>query len=327
MQHSLSTEDFTLKIEGLKVKYPNLSDKINDAYSVGLNKRQLLLIIKYPMFIDEWDPSNIVSIGTVSYGSSGRKYKWLCIKLLPHPEYSCSLYNRLRGTGCSICQKELSKSNGYKTAEIGEKTERYTVDLFKSMFPKVENIGHTKDICDILVDIGDGISRTVQVKTLSEPRGVLLYSHMDAVRPNKTKYPANMLMVGININRNFYTAFLAGDVTVNAVDFNFNRGGKSKYNKYRFTDIQDFKRELLRLVPLTGNYYDIVNPVSSSTHMLENKMRNNLRVVCTEKGFMYRDNTTDYDEVDCFINDLAVQLKYTTFLQSNTALIHAEVRG
>ena len=88
------------EVEELKSKYPNLSSQFEEVYNTYTSLRCRLMIIKYPLIVEDWSENNLMSIGTITY-TSNVKYLWKCP--IHKKEFESTIKDKIERNSCVDC--------------------------------------------------------------------------------------------------------------------------------------------------------------------------------------------------------------------------------
>lgn len=291
--------------------------EINDIFKIGYNNT----ILRSPKLIKQWDYElNETDISDIQVSSDVEVW-WKCNNP-EHGSYKRSLHQRfyketsVTGTGCLKCIHDSYRVNDKEEKEekiknhvsntdrvrIGDETEIYIVELLKNtgLFLNVERIGYTGDKADIIVTLSNNIMKSIQVKTL--------YKIKDEVYSisNIIEYDPDMLIVMVNKERDRFALAFAKDLEAVSIRLLFTVP-TSKYRDLMYTEKDIFLDELIEAIPLSTNYegpdlYYKMEKEYNSTLRLEKR--------CTEAKLDFKKNETNANTIDCFINNIPIQLKY-----------------
>lgn len=282
------------EIEELKIKYPDLANQFEDAYTLYPHYRDDLLIIKTPELIDELYTENNISIGLIMH-NSGEECFWTCED---HKNYTLSPKLRTyEGNYCPICEKEdLDKKEILRQSSILENWVEQEL-INKGLNAEAQN--DNNKVADIIVMMNEKMY-SIQCKTLTFKGKRISVS----IGQNKD-YPDNLLIVAINNDKDKFTYFFGKDI-------------KGK-NKLRLTASKE------RIINNKENFInEIINLISQSfiienivDHLTENGkkeylMKQRLKSKCKELNLIYRKHKNNIDTIDCFINNIPCQLKYSS---------------
>jgi hypothetical protein len=156
---------------------------------------------------------------------------------------------------------------------------------------------------DHLVTDDTKVERGVQVKTATLNRDGS-YS-VPTVRRSREKYPANTLLIGVDLKRTIFYVSYTHEVDCDTVCVNF--GAKpstpGKYSRFVYQDLAAFTSKVASLIPGAVDVATVPKLFSASGEK-EAAMIANLR-----KRFTVKDPLTPYGDVDCLVDEVPSQLK------------------
>jgi len=287
-----------------------------------VKKRKKLLVDSFPNLTKEWNFSKntYIDIQTISF-SSNIKVWWICLNNKDHPTYYTSINHRTRINiyGCKECYIDSLRVLGKKEKEshiskhinnnidikTGDESEEYICNLLKlsDQFINIERTGQTSDKADCIVTLKSGIKKSLQVKTLTFKKSPDSYS-----MTNNCIYQSNMLIVMVNKERTRFALEFFGNINVKGLTLNFDYK-KCKYKNIMFTDEKLFLSRLLELLPYSSDY---LNFESSQSNTKEFESLKRLRIWCEKRGLNFKRNDTNGNTVDCFINNIPIQAKFSS---------------
>lgn len=258
---------------------------------------------------------NIEVIGTERYIYRGQQYVKICgfnscNKRIYEDGYCVSHPNGKELTQDEINQKkEKYRLQSLQFLEIGEQSEEYIMDIL-SKIPILEyskSIGYEKDKCDIVYKLKkENVERGLQVKTLTLKKNKNYYT----VYFKRNKYNEDMLIVGVNKERDKFLCVLYKDCSKTGLNLIFNPNTKSKYSQYCYTDLEKFIKNLSILLPKSNVY----EPVIAISTYKEKEMLNMLEDNCLELNYTYNREKTNMTVIDCRINNYRIQCKSSSKL-------------
>jgi hypothetical protein len=286
-------------------------------------------LIRHPFLVEQFDYElNTIDINDVQ-NPTENKIWWKCLKNLSHPSYCTLVVKRTdakkqnKESTCKECfndshrvhnkdekQKIIDNhvSNGSMIV-IGDETEEYVKNILEetNLFSKVERIGFTGDKADIIVTLLNGTKKSLQVKTLSKMnnKGRPTLKDVYCIR-NHTEYDGNMLYVLVNKNRDRFALDFSKNLKAICVELRF-LSKTSKYKDIMYTDKQKFINKLIELIPLSTDYE---GPNLSSDANKEYLSILRLEERCENEEKEFKRNNTNSNSVDCYINNIPVQMKY-----------------
>lgn len=280
-------------------------------------------------------PDNIgLDISKLAYASE-KQITFCCLKNNTHPNYTTVVSAKtkilpfLNFLGCKRCHLDSIRIydkdkidehiKNYipgldKTAEVGDNSEKYIVEILKTIseFVNIERTGQTGEKCDIKITLANGQQKSLQVKTLT-------YSQIEDRHylDNSKLYKSDMLLCAISKDRKFYLLAPAGKLDGGKVTICFNNISKSrsKYKKFMFDNIDNFIEALKTEVPKSCDYELILAP----KNQLEYNMFINLEEFCNSNNWVYRRNDTNSNTIDCYINDIPIQCKFISLNSSKNS--------
>jgi hypothetical protein len=312
---------------------------INNECIVCLN-RSILNLEMYQQLIDEFDieKNDNINLLNLPYGSH-KKIWWKCKN---NHTFNVTLNSRTNNTtSCKICKYdertkniELKKQTkekilNYKidtvnnqTNETGVKNEKYVYNLLKNIYDleEVQLIGHLGGLADIIIKINNYNDnyKLLQIKTLTKINETSYYM------TNSVNYPDNLLIAMVDNTHKYFALEFAGNIKVKRLALYYNND-KSKYKNLMFRSEEDFINNILEKLPLSTDVKTLTETLTECQKK-EYYMRQRLKNKCIELGLNYEDNDINYDTVDCYINNIPIQLKYASINQKHRNTISITMR-
>lgn len=290
-------------------------------------KRTILNKPNFQQLIDEFDKENNSDIDLLklSYGSH-KKIWWKCKN---NHKFNVSLNSRTNGfTCCKICKyndntkcgnlKILTKEKilNYDKSTInnsqninGLKNEEYVYEILKNNenIEDIQLIGYIGGFADIIIKLKScSLYKLLQVKTLTKNNERAYYLTYD------NKYPSDLLIAMVDNEHKFYAVEFAGNINVTRLSLVYGSNSiKSKYYDITTTNESIFVQTIIEKIIYSKSINDITE-VMTIGQKKEYCMRQRLKEKCELLNLKYRDNLLNYNTVDCFINDMPIQLKYVS---------------
>lgn len=204
----------------------------------------------------------------------------------------------------TFSNQELRNKYKFNTT-TGDDSEIFILDIIKN-FKEIKSclrIGQTGDKCDIKYQFNDeNFERGLQVKTLSQTKE-------DKYRWAALcgSYPENTLLVFVNKERNKF-ALIYSQYCSKSINFTFVPNSKTKYKNNIFTDIDEFKKQLLIYMKNSIEYKCSL----SITQLKEKNSLIRLEEKCKENNLDFNLSNSYTTIYDCIINNLKIQCKFTS---------------
>jgi hypothetical protein len=281
-----------------------------------------LLVDTHPHLIKEWNINNTRDINLITYGS-GDKVLWDCLVGKNHPSYLMPVATRAGQNtqcGCPECYKEKSQVYDQKekkehiknhitntdNIDTGDAAEFYIENLLENtgLYHEVIKIGQTGDITDVIVILKSGVQKSIQVKTLTKRKNGN-YSYDLKVNKN---YPGKLLIVAVDHERTRFSTFLHDRIGNRQITLSY-KSGKTIYEDIIYRDEKNFLDKVINLIPSS---LDFVETNTSGEKILERASLRRLELWCIKYGFSFRRNNTDKNSIDCYINNIPIQCKYSS---------------
>ena len=289
------------EIELLKNKYPQWSSQINDAYDVYPYVRDSLLIIVAPELIEEWSVNNEISLGKVLYSGENPR-KWKC-KNIAHKEYTSYTYGKIYcGVTCVDCTTEkLLNSNPNL---VGDETEDWFENELIRLDLKAEKQINNNSIADILIDINSK-QYALQCKTLT------LKGKQYRIHKSESDYPDNLIIVAANREKDTFIISTHKEIKLLGKTSVWIKDEMLIKSKELLFSI--LLKEITNSV-IVENIEDYLSP----SEIKEYRMKKRLKKKVEELGLIYEKHKTNHDTIDCIINKIPCQLKYSSNQLVNT---------
>lgn len=257
---------------------------------------------------------------------------WKCLHVDKHDSYLATIFNKQK-SGCPKCvienRRKLTPEEKQKIIEsslipkisktaIGDKTEQYVYNLLKDHY-KIESclvVGHIGCKADIVVKLfGIEEKKSLQVKTMSGGNG----GHLG-------NYDDQMLIVFVNNERTKFAMGFLNEFDSKSACFS----SKGRYNHMIQKDEKEFCYNIVEKIVESTPFTNIRSQLNKSQQK-EYDMRLRLEKKCRLLKLPYRDHVTNGDTIDCFINDIPIQLKYSSKRKSRpnskTVDIHSKKKS
>jgi hypothetical protein len=288
--------------------------------SIVLDRKEDLIVIKYPICIEEWDyiQNTNIDIKKMTFGS-GRKCWWVCNNS-EHPSYLQKINLQVKGTKCKECrlesigrskeirEKEMKNIKNriidkkYNTTNLGDQMEEFVVQILNkiNLYQSVKKLGEMGGKSDIEVVHKNGEKNYIQVKVLTEYKNIKTQYSI-----NIKNYPDDMLIAGINKEKTHFIIEFAKRFKNNkTVTFPF-QSERTKYKDIMYYDLDNFLIKMIELIPLSSKENEM-----NETSKKENKSFQRLSEICKQYNLVFKRNTTNGNPVDGFINGFKIQGKY-----------------
>lgn len=278
-------------LQPIKNKKEILIDQNNQRYYIISSGEKKLLC----NFIDE---------KTLKYCENRRRKKEYCLKHKDgyEKDYSTKIIKNEDGTITYSNQKYREQQKNVTT--IGDETEIYVLNIIKE-FKEIKScfkIGQTGDKCDIKYQFNnEDFERGLQVKTLTQMK----YKKNSFGNSSCGGYDENTLLVFVNKERDKY-ALIYSQNCPKSVVFIFTIKSKTKYKDNIFTDIDEFKKQLLIYMKNSIKYKEQL----CISHMNEKNSLLRLEEKCKENNLPFSLATTFISIYDCIINNFKIQCKF-----------------
>ena len=282
------------EIEELKIKYPKYANQFEDAYSLYPHYRDNLLIIRNPELIDEWCEENEISLGLVRFGSDEKRI-WKC-KKPDHKKYSMSPNARTedRKKGCTECARERID---YKlTSMQGAISECWLANELVNKGIDSTRQNNNNKVADVVSIINEK-QYAIQCKTLA------LRGTKYVISMGRHNYPDNLLIIAVNKEKNKFVYFFSketNNITTVTVD-----------NKKIIDNKENFLDDIIKLIPqsfIIENILDYLNESGKKEYIMKQRLKEYVKKL----NLSYREHNCDHDSIDCFINNIPCQLKYSS---------------
>ncbi len=211
-------------------------------------------------------------------------------------------------------KKKKSIEGGRNAILIGESTEKYIADIISSFkdIKNVEVIGNIGGMFDITYQCkNEDITRAIQVKTLTNTG-----NDSWSVSIPRQYFP-DTLMVFINIERDRFGLIYYRDINVKYLTLSFKSIKKGKYRFNKFNTLDVFKNALHRRL-FSSSMFNIESS-TSDTILKEYYSLKRLEDKCINNKLTYFRNISNGTVIDCYIDNLAVQCKYSSLSSSNSS--------
>ena len=305
--------------------------------------RSILKLELCQQLINEFDIEKNININLLKlpYGSH-KKIWWKCKN---NHSFYVTLNSRTNTkSSCKICKydehtkdielKKLKKEKimnlnknilndtlNNKSNESGVKNEKYIYELLKNIngMTDVQLIGHFGGFADIIVKFNNEDNyKSLQIKTLTKTNEMIYYM------TNSTNYPDNLLIAMVDNEHKYFAIEFAGNIKVKRLSLNY-KNTKSKYNNIMFWNKEDFLNNIVDKLSSST----VINNLTETLTVNQKKeyyMRQRLKAKCIELNLSYRDNDVNYNTIDCYINEIPIQLKYASFNKTHRNTISITMR-
>ena len=208
-----------------------------------------------------------------------------------------------------------------KANETGVKNEKYIYEILKHIhkIKEIQLIGYFGGLADIIVKLNDEDDyRLLQIKTLTKINETSYYM------TNTGNYPENLLIAMVDSNHKYFAIEFAGNIKVKRLSLYYNNE-KSKYKNIMFRNEQDFINNIIKKISLSTKVTNLTETLSECQKK-EYNMRQRLKEKCIELNLTYEDNDINYNTIDCYINNIPIQLKYASINQTHRNTISITMR-
>lgn len=208
-----------------------------------------------------------------------------------------------------------------KANETGVKNEKYIYEILKHIhkIKEIQLIGYFGGLADIIVKLNDEDDyRLLQIKTLTKINETSYYM------TNTGNYPENLLIAMVDSNHKYFAIEFAGNIKVKRLSLYYNNE-KSKYKNIMFRNEQDFINNIIKKISLSTKVTNLTETLSECQKK-EYYMRQRLKEKCIELNLTYEDNDINYNTIDCYINNIPIQLKYASINQTHRNTISITMR-
>jgi len=172
----------------------------------------------------------------------------------------------------------------------------------------VKKVGQDGDKTDIAVTLLSGSIKSIQVKTI-----IALKDNPDTynLAAFRKKYDDNMLFAMVNKERTRFAVAHYKDLKHSTtVSFRF-ASKRSKYMKYMFRSEDLFMQALIYALPSSSTMSESMSPNQAK----EASMKSRLIEWCQRNNLVFRPSLNNFTTIDCYINNIPIQLKYVTCTQ------------
>jgi hypothetical protein len=128
----------------------------------------------------------------------------------------------------------------------------------------------------------------------------------------------------VDNSHKYFALDFAGNINVKRLSLVYNYN-KSKYSNIMYKTKEEFIRKILELIPLSQCIQNIVD-LLTETQKKEFYMKERLKEKCKSLNLLYRDNTHNHNTIDCYINNIPIQLKYASLNQNYRNTIQVTMR-
>jgi len=289
--------------------------------------------------IDEFNIEKNIDIELLNLPySSHKKIHWRCKN---NHTFYVSLNSRTNGkTSCKICKynerskdlefKQLVKekiskniiSNTYNNNKNGLKNEEFVYNLIKSNnnIKEIQLIGYLGGFADIIIKLNTNQDKyyLLQVKTITKTNETTYYL------TNDKSYQKNLLIAMVDNSHRYFALEFAGNINVKRLSLAYNYE-KSKYSNIMIKEEVEFSKKIMELISQSQTI-DNITEILTEPQKKEFYMRERLREKCKTMNLLYIDNKVNSDTIDCYINNIPIQLKYSSLNQSYRNTIQVTMR-
>lgn len=203
--------------------------------------------------------------------------------------------------------KEMLKQMGKNANIHGVDNELFMISLLETLdFENVVHVGNTANMFDICVKFKDeDYYRGLQIKTL-------VHYHTDnyyAIVSGQNGYEDDTLIIAVTNNKDKYVLMFYNEMKKGAY-FSETRNVDRLYN------LDTFKIKLIeaaRKSTIVDNFDDYLPP----TQKLESESIYRFKCKCDVLNISFLRNTTNFNEIDAFVNNYNVQFKAATSHKNN----------
>ena len=253
--------------------------------------------------------------------SSNRQVTWKCSKGHIYKSRVADRTRQNKPSGCGVCHVDSIRihdkdalnaqrkrgDSDQNSVKIGDDTEIYIQNLLQSHddVESVERIGFTGDKADLVVQLRSfAAKKSLQIKSLSNnsSRPTTCMMHNDRT------YADDMLLAMVDRTRTHFALGFYRELKDKARTISINFNVKPRHISMMFTREEDF---VAKLVDLLKQSVDYTESVGISTAK-EQQMLQRLHAFCVANNFSFKRNDTNGNTIDCFINDKAIQAKFSS---------------
>ena len=302
--------------------------------------RSILKLDICQQLIDEFDVDNNIDVDLLKlpYGSH-KKIWWKCKN---NHSFSVTLNSRTNTkSSCKICKydehtKDIqfkkqvkekilnynknTKLNN-KTNESGVKNEKYVYELLKNIhnIHDIQLVGHFGGFADIIIKFNNEDNyKLLQIKTLTKINETSYYM------TNSVNYPDNLLIAMVDNSHQYFAIEFAGNIKVKRLSLYYNND-QSKYKNIMIRNEKDFINNIVEKLSLSTVIKNLTETLTECQKK-EYYMRQRLKSKCIELNLLYQDNDINHDTIDCYINNIPIQLKYASINQIHRNTISITMR-
>ena len=257
--------------------------------------------------------------------SRTKKYQCEKIGCMYESDYLECLQNHINGKFHNKTKeeiKEMRKDISINNLKIGDNHELFIFDLYNeftdTIFRNVKRIGHIgSNKFDIIVEYKDEIyTRGVQIKSLYNNE---IRKCFDLKIPDI--YDRQTLIIGVNVKCKIYSLIFVYELeneNTRFLSFNPNTKKETLYRKYFYTDINKFKKDLISKTKNSFIINDIRDHMPSEC-VIEYDSVERIKKKCLEMKLLWKENTTNSNEIDYFINDKKIQHKSSNSMNGTSS--------
>lgn len=317
----------------------NTKKLCNNSICIECNSRSILNLEICQQLIDEFDIENNMDIELLNLPySSHTKIHWRCKN---NHKFYVSLNSRTNGkTSCKICKynerskdlefkklvkEKISKniiSNIHDNNKNGLKNEEFVYNLIKSNnnIKEIHLIGYLGGFADIIVKLNNNEDKyyLLQVKTITKTNETTYYL------TNDKSYQKNLLVAMVDNSHRYFALEFAGNINVKRLSLAYNYK-KSKYSNIMMTEEVEFSKKIMELISQSQTINNVTE-ILTEPQKKEFYMRERLREKCRTLNLLYVDNKVNSDTIDCYINNIPIQLKYSSLNQTHRNTIQVTMR-
>lgn len=123
-------------------------------------------------------------------------------------------------------------------------------------------------------------------------------------------YPNNLLIAMINNDKTHFAVEFAGNIKCKRLSLAFDYNG-SKYKDIMTIDSIDFVERIISKIVYSVSNKNIEDQLTAQQKK-EYMMKQRLKTFCEKQNLVYKEVETNSSTIDCYINNIPIQLKYTS---------------
>jgi hypothetical protein len=204
--------------------------------------------------------------------------------------------------------KNYLSQKGKNAIINGENNESFILDVLKTLdFENVVHVGNTANMFDVFVKFKDEpYYRGIQIKTLIDKPNERRYT----IDSNRRGYKDDTLVIAVNNDKNKYVLIFYNEMKA-CTHFSATHNTNKLYDYLNL-----FKVKIIEMSHRSTIVYDF-NDYLYKTQRLEAESMNRLKNKCEDLGIPFKQNVTNSNEIDAFVNNYNIQLKTSTYHKNN----------